>query len=53
MHLFVKANTMAALVILLVAAEIRRQLAAVPEPATIFLAGGLLVLFALFRRRVT
>jgi hypothetical protein len=32
--------------------EIRGQLAAVPEPATIFLAGGFLVLFALFRRKV-
>jgi CHRD domain-containing protein/PEP-CTERM motif-containing protein len=32
--------------------EIPGQLAAVPEPATIFLAGAFLVLFALFRRKV-
>jgi hypothetical protein len=32
--------------------EIRGQLAAIPEPATAFLAGGFLLVFALFRRRV-
>jgi hypothetical protein len=32
--------------------EIRGQLAAVPEPATVFLAGGILAAFALFRRKV-
>jgi len=32
--------------------EIRGQLAAIPEPASIFLAGGFLLLFALFRRKI-
>ena len=32
--------------------EIRGQLAAVPEPTMIFLAGAFLVFFALFRRKV-
>jgi CHRD domain-containing protein len=32
--------------------EIRGQLAAIPEPASIFLAGGFLLFFALFRRRI-
>ncbi|HEY6991107.1 MAG TPA: CHRD domain-containing protein [Bryobacteraceae bacterium] len=32
--------------------EIRGQLAAIPEPASIFLAGGFLLFFALFRRKI-
>ena len=32
--------------------EIRGQLAVIPEPASIFLAGGFLLLFALFRRKI-
>lgn len=32
--------------------EIRGQLAMIPEPASIFLAGGFLLFFALFRRKI-
>jgi hypothetical protein len=32
--------------------EIRGQLAAIPEPASVFFAGGFLLVFALFRRKV-